>query len=312
MSESRAPHGRDRWRTGMLVALVTLQGFIGWQQIPAGYGEIAAWLADPEQQRMTNPFWLHLTTVSVTLANVLLFAGAGAALLARGAASRRWLLGSFAVYLALMVGSRLPPTAWSYDFPPELAADGAKIIAGSAPLMAAAGCIDLLPLLLAVTFGLARGGHRQARRGANRALGVTILVAASLQLCLLAAVGLAFVQPLLPATRAPLGLLLVTAHFALTAIGWFLLLKQRPHGERALRTVLAGSSLVLLLPGLALVLVDLYRAELFGMHIVAFGEQAGLVPVDELPIVGALFAARSIATAVAASDLIARSEATRM
>ncbi len=308
MSAPAAASARDRWRFAMLLALAALQVALCSRQVPAAWADVAGWLADPDQRRITRPFWLHLDAVGVTLANVILLAGALGAAFARGRSSQRWLLRTFAVYLALMVGARLPPLAWSYDPPPELAPKIAEILAASAPLTAVAGCVDLVPLLIAISFGLARAGQRQARRGVARSLGVTLVVVTSLQLALTAAAALVFLQPLLPQSHAPLGLLLVTVHFALQAVGWYGMRQRDQRSGGLLRIVLAGSAPLLLLPGLGLVLFDLYRAELFGMHLVAIGEQAGLVSADELPFLGVLFAARSVAMAVAASDLIERSD----
>ena len=296
----------DRWRIGMLVALLLTQAVIVWEQCPVPFREISAWLADPEQRAITEPFWLHLNAVAVTLSNLALLVGAIGALVARTAVvSRRWTLAGFALHLTLQIVPRLPPLAWSYRFPADQQEAGAKVLAAAAPLEAVAAVIDLLPLLLAVTIGLLRAGARQAWRHPQASAGGALLFAATLQLALLFAIALSFCSPLVPRGWFTTGLLVLTVHYALaSAVRGIQLSPRRRHV--AWRVLLAISGLCLLLPGWAVELVGLQEIELYGKHLLAIGGREGFVGADQLAEHGLLFVARSVATALAANDLIER------
>lgn len=299
----------DGWRTGLLLALLVAQTIIVWEQVPETWHVIAAWLGDAEQRAITRPFWLHLTPVAVTVSNVGLAAGAVGALVAPGHdVSRRWLLGAFSLYLALQVGTRLPPLAWSYAFPAAMQEQGQRILATAGPIEAVAACLDLGPLLLAVILGTIRAGRRQANVPRTRTTGATVVFLGSLQLALLAAMALAFVAALLPGSWLATGLLLLTLHYGLTTAVWLVLARPGSAGERWLLRALTLSGIALALPGWGTLLVGLQDVQVLGKHLLAIGGQPGLVPLASLPMLGVLFLARSIATALAANDLVGRSQ----
>lgn len=297
----------DRWRVGMLVVLLLTQAVIVWEQCPAAWNGIAEWLADSEQRAITDPVWLHLNIVAVTLANLALLVGGVGALLARTAVvSRRWTLGAFGMHLTLQVVPRLPPLAWSYRFPPEQQQEAAKVLAAAAPFEAVAAVIDLLPLLLAVTIGLLRAGARQAARHPQATAGGALRFASTLQLAMVFAIGLSFCGPLVARGWFTTGLLLLTVHYGLaTVVRGIQLSPRRRHA--AWRVLLVLSGLLLQLPGWAVELVGLEELELYGKHLLAIGGRDGLVGADELAGHALLFVARSVATALAANDLIERS-----
>lgn len=292
----------------MLITLSLAQAVIVWEQCPETWRVITAWLADAEQRAITHAFWLHLTPVAVTFANVGLLVGAIGALMVRGpSASRRWLLGAFASYLALQVGPRLPPLAWSYQFPPALQEAGQRILATAAPLEAVAACLDLLPLLLAVTIGAIRAGRHQARVPSTRATGAIVVFTGSLQLTLLAATALAFVAPLMQPSWLATGLLMLTIHYGMTTVLWVLLSRQGGACERWLWRVLVLGAVTLSVPGWCAVLFGLEAVQVMDKHLVAIGGREGFIQLESLPMLAVLFLARSVATALAAHDLLSRS-----
>ncbi len=299
----------DRWRTGLLLTLLVAQTVIVWEQVPETWRVVAAWLGDAAQRAITHAFWLHLTPVAITVSNLGLAAGAVGALLANTPrASRRRLLGAFSLYLALQVGTRLPPLAWSYAFPPAMQEEGPRILAAAAPLEAVAACLDLGPLLLAVVLGAIRAGRHQANVPRTRATGATVVFLGSLQLALLAAMALAFVAALLPGSWLATGLLLLTVHYGLTTAVWLVLARPGSAGERWLRRALMLSVVGMSLPGWGALLFGLQDVQVLGKHLLAIGGQQGFVPLASLPMLGVLFLARSVATALAANDLLGRSQ----
>lgn len=300
----------DRRRAAMLIALLLAQAVIVWEQVPETWRTIAAWLGDDAQRAITNVFWVNLTPVAVTLSNLGLLVGAiGALLTTEPRRSRRWLLGAFALYLVLQVGARLPPLAWAYHFPPAMQEDGKRLLATSAPLEAVAAVIDLLPLLLAFTIGATRAGMHQNRVAGAPGTGSMVVFLGSTQMALLMAIALAFTTPLMADSWLAVGLLLLTMHYGLTTVLWLLLSRLEGAGRRWLWRLLRLVAVGLALPGWCAVLYGLEAVEVLGRHLVAIGDRPGFLPMESLPMLGALFFGRSFAAALAATDLLRRSEA---
>lgn len=300
----------DRRRAAMLIVLLLAQTVIVWEQVPETWRTIAAWLADEAQRAITNGFWIHLTPVAVTLSNLGLLVGAiGALLTVEPKRSRRWLLGAFALHLVLQVGARLPPLAWSYHFPSSMQEDGKRLLATSAPLEAVAAVIDLLPLLLAFTIGATRAGMHQSRMAGAPGTGSMVVFLGSMQMALLMAIALAFTTPLMVDSWLATGLLLLTMHYGLTTVLWLLLSRIEGAGRRWLWRLLRLGAVGLALPGWCAVVYGLEAVEVLGRHLVAVGDRPGFLPMESLPMLGALFLGRSFAAALAATDLLRRSEA---
>lgn len=300
----------DRRRAAMLIALLLAQAVIVWEQAPETWRTIASWLGDEAQRAITNAFWTNLTPVAVTGSNLALLVGAiGALLTTAPRRSRRWLLGAFALYLVLQVGARLPPLAWSYHFPPSMQEDGKRLLATAAPLEAAAAVIDLLPLLLAFTIGATRAGMHQNRMAGAPGTGSMVVFLGSLQLALLMAIALAFVTPLMADSWLATGLLLLTVHYGLTTVLWLLLSRTEGVGRRWLWWLLRLVAVGLALPGWCALLYGLEAVEVMGRHLVAVGDRPGFIPTASLPMLAALFLGRSVAAALAATDLLTRNEA---
>lgn len=300
-----APAVFDRRRAAMLIVLLLAQAIIVWEQAPETWRTIAAWLGDDAQRAITNAFWVHLTPVAVTVSNLGLLVGAiGALLTTEPRRSRRWLLGAFALYLVLQVGVRLPPLAWSYHFPPSMQEDGKRLLATAAPLEAVGAVIDLLPLVLAFTIGATRAGMHQSRASTAPATGSMVVFLGSVQMALLMAIALAFVTPLMTDSWLVTGLLLLTMHYGLLTVLWLLLSRTGGAGQRWLWWLLRLVALVLALPGWCAVLYGLEAVEVMDRHLVAVGGRPGFIPMESLPMLAALFLGRSVASALAATDLL--------
>lgn len=294
----------------MLLGLALAQAYMASVQVFAVVGEFRESAQNPEMQTVTRPFWEHLHAVSVTSANLLLLAGA---VLALGwhrdpARSRRWLLGTFGAYLPLQVLPRLVPLAWQFDFPPEMQEQADALLANSAPLMSAAAWIDLLPMVVSVFLGVMRAGLRHATIHPDRPLGPTICFTSALQLALLCATVFASAVQLPSPGWLLWGTGLVVAHFAMVATGCFRL-ARRGGGGTPWRWLIRGSTVLLFLPGAGNLLYGLLDLEVYGMHLLSYGDHRGLVQLSELPEHAVVFAARTISTALAANDLLARSDA---
>lgn len=293
----------------MLVAVALLQSAvaiyfgIGW------WHELRDYLTDETMREISRPFFLLLTPTCTTLANVLLAIGASAALWQRRNAplSRRLLLLAFAVALPLQVVPHLVPTGWSYAFPEEMREQGNAVLRSNAPLLAIGGFVDVLPLVLSITVGLSRAGFRHARLRPESPIGAMMAFAASVQLGLLATAALAFVEPLAPERWAAIGLVLIALHYSGAAAICFLLARDGHRRSRALRGAVTASAFLILLPGVVELLVGLWSIEVWDMHLCAWGDRPGLVTPEELPRHAMLFVARALVTAVAAYDLLARS-----
>lgn len=295
----------------MLVAVAALQGIvavlfcIGWVQ------ELRDYLADTDLRAIARPFFLNLTPTCVTLANVLLATGTIAALCTRRdpRRSRRFLLFAFAVALPLQIVPHLVPMAWSYSFGDDVREQADAILAKYAPLSSLGGMIDVLPFLLSINVGLSRAGMRQLRVHPESPIGATMGFAASLQLGLTATVALAFVEPLMPRGWAPIGLCLMALHYGGAAAICFLLARNGVRRTRLLRLLLSASACCVLVPGVVELLIGLWGSKVWDHYLFAWGERDGLVSVHELPQHALLFVTRSMLTALAANDLLARSSA---
>lgn len=307
---SRPEAAGDRWRTLLLAGLLGLQGYLAWQQVAGLAGELQAYCADPELRKIARPFWLHSDALAITTANLALLLGAGLALATRRAEhrSRRLYLLAFALYVPLQVLARLKPAAWSYDLPPEAQQQGAQILAANAPLLAVAGLIDLVPFLLSVPVGMLRAGLHQVHRRPERPTGAAVAFAAALQLALATAVALAVTEPLRPAPWLATGLLLLLLHHTTMAAACFALARPGQGRARGPRLCMPISAALLLLPGLVALGQGLLGVEILDRHLVGFDERAAFVSAGELPGHLVVFCARAASTALAANELLARTE----
>jgi hypothetical protein len=131
-----------------------------------------------------------------------------------------------------------------------------------------------------------------------------LVFAMSLQLALLMLVALALVGPLQPDGWLVRGLaLLVGAYLAIAARR----VLRRPGTAGRLGPWLdAGTLLVLVLPGWAMLFGGLEAIEIGGRHLLAVGGREGFVTLAELPRYAVHFLARGCATALAGHDLIVR------
>lgn len=292
----------------MLAGLVAALLYIVTVQVLGAIDEIGAWLADAELRAITRPFWHHLLVVGVTTANLVLLVGALAAILARRdpQRSRRWLLGAFGLYLPLQVLPRLVPLAWQFDLPPEARDQAAAIFERNAPVMAAAAWIDLAPMVASVFLGVLRAGLRHTVIRPGSSLGPTIAFTSSLQLALVGAMVFASSVQVSTAHWALSGIGLLLLHFAVVAATCFRL-ARRGGAQGGGRWPLRISALLLFLPGALVLLRGLLDVEVLGYHLLAYGDTAGLIQLGELPEHAVVFAVRTISTAVAANDLLARS-----
>lgn len=293
----------------MLGGLVLAQAVIVWSQAFGTWNEIREYLADADLRAAARPFWHHCHVVAVTLANVLLLVGAIAAIVTRREAtrSRRWLLLAFALYLPLQILPHFVPLSWHFQLPEASRERADEVLRGSAPLLAVAALVDLVPLAVSIFFGLMRAGLRHATRHPERPIGAVIGFATAAQLGVIVAAGLACtVQSMTTATWLDVSLWLLLGHYALVAVACFLL-ARRGHERSRWRWVPWISGLVLFLPGIGRLLVGLLDVEVLGQHLIAWGDRQGLVPAGELPGHLVVFLARTTSTAVAANDLLARS-----
>ena len=293
----------------MLVATTLLQTAVAVLFCIAWVQTIREYLADTDLRVYARPFFMHLTPSCVTLANVLLAIGLLAALCTRRnpERSQRFLLLAFATGLPLQITPHLVPGAWSYAFPEAMREQATEVLAKFAPLSSLGGTIDVLPFLLSIAVGLSRAGLRRVKQQPESPIGATMAFAASLQLSLFATVALAFAEPLLPKGWAPIGLCLLALHYGAAAAICFLLAKDGRGRSAAMRRLLTLSTCVLLLPGVLVLFVGLWNLEVWGIHLFGWGDREGLIAPSELPQHVLLFACRSLITALAASDLLARS-----
>jgi hypothetical protein len=271
--------------------------------------EFRDYFADEDLRAVSSPFWQLQLPVVVTIAYVLVGAGAVGAFWCRNdpARSGRVLLIAFGLSIPLQVLPRLVPLSWQFDIPPELAEQASTILAKWAPMSALGGVIDLLPILISVTVGLSRAGLRRLRVLPDDPVGATTGFVASLQLGLTFAVCLALCEPLFSASWVVWGLALMTLHYAGAAWLCFLLARRRaPRSRQWLQRCLFASALLLLLPGVADLLIGLWGMEILETHLVAWGEHDGLLTPAQVAIQVCAFVGRSLITAVAANDLLER------
>lgn len=300
----------DRWRTNLLVAATTLQSVVAATYCFGLFQAVRDYLADQDLRAITRPFFLLFTPACVTLASLVLVAGAAMALRTRKTPdrSRRALLLAFGVALPLQVLPNLVPMSWSYTFPENMREQGLALLQKFGPPSALGGLIDVLPLVLSITVGLSRAGLRNLRIRPDQPIGAIIAFAASVQLALLATAALAFVEPIVPQRWVSVGLLLVALHYGTAATACFLLARSGQQ-RRKLQAIPAISAFCLLLPGAIELLAGLSSTQVWDHYLFAWGDRAGIVSPHDLPQHVLLFVTRSMLTALAANDLLARSSA---
>lgn len=292
------PEDRDPWRTRLLALSALLLCTIGGLALYDFTPDLVRYLQAP---KTTTRTFLMVTPIMVTAAHVLLGVGALWAMLRRGdpARSRTILLRTFTISLLLQIVPRLVPTQW-YVHP---AADEAL---GTAILLTLGGCLDLAPLLLSITTGVSRAGLRCIRVTGEPRLGAVLLVVTNLQLTLLVAVLFAMIEP--GGTPAWLqgGVLLLLVHFGVATWVCTNLLRERC-AQRTFDRLLRGSTLLLLLPAVAMLGRGLWQTELLGMHFLRLEGQPGIYPPWHLLVEAIYFVGRSLITMLAAQDLLLRS-----
>ncbi len=260
-------------------------------------GDIATF-AGQEQRSLADIVGLA-TPILVTAAHLALGLGATLAWWWRRQPrrSRRVLLAAFGASLPLQVLPRLVPTAWYLHID-----ESQRAVAG--PLLAIGGMIDLLPLLLSVTVGLARAGMRRMRILPGDPAGATFAFVANLQLALLLAVVFAGIEPVARAPWLRWGVALPLGHYVVSAAVCLQCARRRRISRRA-ALVLVASAVGLLLPGIGCLAMGLGEVRLLDLHLIAWGDRPGIYPPSHLAVEGVLFGGRAVITAVAAADLIA-------
>jgi len=101
------------------------------------------------------------------------------------------------------------------------------------------------------------------------------------------------------------GLLLLMLHYGTAAV-LCLRMVRRHTSLRMTRRSLHAITLVLLLPGMALLAYGLLRLEIGDARLIAWGDRPGLYPPAHLGIKLVLFVAHALISALAANDLIAQ------
>ena len=299
----------DRWRTGMLIAsalpLSAIALLLGWDL----YHEFREFFADPESRAVSNAFWHLQLPVLVTLSHWLLASGVLLALARRRDVrrSRRTLLFAFGLSIPLQVLPHVAPFSWHFEITEDIREQADVLLAAAAPLAAVGMVIDLLPLLLSITVGLSRAGLRQVRLQPDDPVGGTIAFVASLQLGLVSAVCLCLLDAFPTGAALPIGLGLMTLHYAAAAVFCFALARARG-GQVARRWKLGLhlSAFFVLLPGVVELLIGLLGLVVLDKHLIAWGEIDGHLQPGEVAVKLLVFTARSLVTALAAHDLLAR------
>lgn len=309
MTEHRQPDPQDPWRTRMLGAAVVPLLVVAALVLNDLRLELTEWAADAEARAIGNAFWRLVTPVCVTLSHVVLALGVLAAFVTRrrGRRSRRIVLFAFATSLPLLVLPRLAPLSWQFAVSPELAEQAAATIAAAGPLMAVGCVLDLLPLLLSITVGLSRAGLHRHAVAPDQPAGATTAFVATLQLGLLIALAVGVTVHTGATTWLVVGLLLLLLHYTTAATVCFLLARPTPRRSPRWRAVLLASAVLLLLPGVVDLAIGLAHVQILDKPLLGWGEREGHLGPGKLAIEVLLFAGRSLVTAIAANDLLARS-----
>lgn len=305
------PARPDAWRNRLLAASLVPLGIVAALVANDLRHEITDYAADPDLRAIANPFWQMFTPVSVTLSHFVLALGAVIAFVSRRNAprSRRVVLFAFALSLPLQVVPRLVPLSWQFSLPPEARAEAAATLAAAAPMMAVSCAIDLLPLLLSIAVGLSRAGLHRHAVAPEEPAGATVAFVASLQIALLGATLAGVIGHAGGAKWVPIGLAMLTVHYAIAAMVCFALAKGQQRGSPRVRGLLVASTVLVLLPGVVDLAIGLAHLEVAGRPLVGWGEQEGCMSPRDLLVHALLFAGRSAVTAIAANDLLARAQA---
>ncbi len=288
----------DRWRTRMLGTSAILLCVIGALVIHDLVPDLVEHFRS-EQRWQRQALLMLVTPILITAAHVLLGAGAVAAWLTRRnlPRSRHILLVSFGLTIPLQVLPQLVPTSWYVPVQDE-----AEVI--TAILLSIGAFLDLLPVLLSITVGLARAGTRRMRLHPEDPTGATFAFVAQLQMALVLGLTLGVLQPMAVPAWLLLGLLLLMLHYGAAAVLCLRMIRRRTD-LRATRRGMLASTVILLLPGMAVLAYGLLCLEFGDVHLIAWGDRPGLYPPAHLGIKLVLFVAHALISATAANDLIA-------